>query len=366
MIITTSQDLAALDCCGCAMPQCDAPRKECESVYVDACGFTLPAHEDLPTVDACQIYRKRTDAVEFTTVNVETSGIYVTTFTLSESANNVTEQYGAEGGGCTGRFFSGSFYENSNVTNLEDGVLIQDDTTIFDTSAGLDGVWAGTVTYDYDPDPGGSSGTAFSDASREVAHTITNDWTYTSPGVYTISNPTGDETSRTETVTFSEPVDSTALEANLDEIIAGFEGGAWPGTGCASIVSEESVFDESDPPELLCERLTGATKSRYRFGIPSGYTRSVWAMQWDEVFAPDDWWAWFDGGRIGTEPTPGPSLVAAKSWTWSGAGDWSDWYEIPLPTEPGETRVVNVLTKCYPSTRLGVVPTLSGPSVALP
>jgi hypothetical protein len=170
----------------------------------------------------------------------------------------------------------------------------------------------------------------------------------------------------TSTVTFSEPVNATHLEANLDELIADLGEDPWPDDGCASALTQNQVFDESDPPELLCEKLVGATKARYRFGPPVDYTRSTWEMEWDLVFASTEWWTWFDAGATGTEPTPGPSLVSHQSWVWDSEAEWSDWYEIPLPTEPGETRVVNVLTTCWKSTRIGTKPTASGPEVALP
>tara|TARA_R110000868_G_C10754724_1_gene753480 strand:+ start:159 stop:971 length:813 start_codon:yes stop_codon:yes gene_type:complete len=106
--------------------------------------------------------------------------------------------------------------------------------------------------------------------------------------------------------------------------------------------------------------------ARYRFSPPTGYARTVWEMEWDEVAASDDWWSWYDGGMVGTEPTPGPSLVAHQTWTWDGVSDWSAWYELPPPTSVGKTRVVNIMTICYHSTRIGVKPTSYGDEVALP
>lgn len=141
-----------------------------------------------------------------------------------------------------------------------------------------------------------------------------------------------------------------------------------------------------------------ATHARYRFGVPEDFStpeapRSTWEMQWDEVFFPkeyDDWaWdvhyyreavaaheAWEEcealwPGQCGEEPEippdPGPApveptVVASRDWTWSGSMNepWSPWFEIPMPEMEGELRTVNVMVKCYKSTRLGVKPTAHG------
>lgn len=98
--------------------------------------------------------------------------------------------------------------------------------------------------------------------------------------------------------------------------------------------------------------------SRYRMGVPDSMlppnpSRSTYEMQWDEVFFPTS----------GT-----PALVISRSWEWDGdtGNPWSGWFEIEVPEEAGETRVVNVMVKCYKSTRLGVKPTAHGESYEIP
>jgi hypothetical protein len=114
--------------------------------------------------------------------------------------------------------------------------------------------------------------------------------------------------------------------------------------------------------------------------------RSTYELQWDEVFFPEEWEAWkalkdaFDAATAaheiwteceedcgdepvipedpGAEPTA-PSLVASRSWVYA-ADEWSGWFEIAVPTEPGETRVVNMLVICYRSAALGQKPTAHG------
>ena len=123
--------------------------------------------------------------------------------------------------------------------------------------------------------------------------------------------------------------------------------------------------------------------------------RTFFEIQWDEVFFPAAWDAWkalkdaFDTATKaheiweatdpetrgpepiipedpGAAPTPAPSLIASRSWSYAGAADFSAWYEIEIPTVEGETRIVNTLTKCYRSTRLGSLPTSHGEIYELP
>ena len=117
--------------------------------------------------------------------------------------------------------------------------------------------------------------------------------------------------------------------------------------------------------------------------------RSYYVVQWDEVFFPEAWeeWkvlhdaylaavaaheAWEADTTIpkppepeipddpGEAPSPAPSLIASRSWTYAGAADFSPWYELAVPTSAGESRVVNILFKCYQSIRFGVLPTSFG------
>jgi len=111
--------------------------------------------------------------------------------------------------------------------------------------------------------------------------------------------------------------------------------------------------------------------------------RSTYACQWDEVFFPDGYDATINDPEV-TPPVPlpvgwthpqipdpdasPPSLVQSREWTWGGSlnDPWSEWFEIGPPSEPGETRPVNLLVKCFKSTRLGVKPTAHGETYPLP
>jgi len=123
--------------------------------------------------------------------------------------------------------------------------------------------------------------------------------------------------------------------------------------------------------------------------------RSYYSAQWDEVFFPKKWEEWkalkdaFDAATEaheaweaadpetrgpeptippdpGAAPTPAPSLIASRSFTYTGGAEFSAWFEIPIPEVEGETRIVNMMAKHYRSTRLGSLPTSSGEIYELP
>ena len=64
----------------------------------------------------------------------------------------------------------------------------------------------------------------------------------------------------------------------------------------------------------------------------------------------------------GAAPSPAPSLVASRSWIWSGSMEapWSPWFQIPITTSPGETRLVNMMVRCFSDSQRGVKPTAHG------
>ena len=106
--------------------------------------------------------------------------------------------------------------------------------------------------------------------------------------------------------------------------------------------------------------------SRYRFAPPESFLteesiRTVYEVEWDEVFFPVEWDEWNQGGQVGPEPSPSPSLVNERSWVWGGIKTdpekWSEWFEIAPPSTPGQTRIVNMMVTCWKSTRAGGKPT---------
>lgn len=160
----------------------------------------------------------------------------------------------------------------------------------------------------------------------------------------------------------------------------------------AEITEEDYVSGSCASPYL--ETIASGTlnpgielmRTRYRIGIPVDYDRSTFETQWDEVFFPQDWLDWeadynayvadkaaWDACELETpgdcgaeptftdpEPTPGPSLVTSRSWNYTGASEWSDWFELTVPESDGETRVVNMLSLGWKSSRIGQKPTAHG------
>lgn len=161
---------------------------------------------------------------------------------------------------------------------------------------------------------------------------------------------------------------AAARELAAAVVLAELESSEYASSDCATLGS--SRVDRNNFPR---DAQTNYIQSRYRFGVPSDYStlelpRTTWEMTWDEVFASAAWWSWYDGGMEGAAPDASVALVAARDWTWAGdmESPWTDWYEIPIPETPGETRVVNVMVICWRSTRLGYKPTYHGDQVALP
>lgn len=169
--------------------------------------------------------------------------------------------------------------------------------------------------------------------------------------------------------------------------------------------SKVTVTPDTAPESTNTNVYMQVIKARYRFGVPAGYStteapRSVYELQWDEMFFPKAWTDWkalsvaytaavaaheaweaceaATPGDCGEEPvipsdpgeapTPGPSLVAERTWAWAGSMEepWSEWFEIDLPTAAGETRLVNLMAVCHHSTRLGVKPTAYGEVYVIP
>jgi hypothetical protein len=101
------------------------------------------------------------------------------------------------------------------------------------------------------------------------------------------------------------------------------------------------------------------TKARFRWVIPDTWAGSHFKITWDVVFFPED--------------ESAPTVIATdQTWTWIGPGDpedadtWkSEWHEVPVPTAPGETRVVNIRFECYQGP-YGNKPQITGEAYDIP
>jgi hypothetical protein len=333
MKISTTQEYALVACCDtCPPPGCAAPKRECESKSVtqEAVGWFLGSwraaygiifangfsEDDIPCPDKTRVYRSVFQIISTTSSDPDDDyGPPVTLESSIESGATFDILFFPTPANLVGDIFSGGPVDNYS-----------------------DGVFSGT----------------FSDTSGDVTVTTS------------------------ASVTFSDPID---LDWLISEAAARFTLLDWESNGeCKSSTSTVyAICDEviTEEPESI-----SVTQARYRIGIPAtenyaGYddAKDAWdalpadergpepiqypyfAAQWDEVFFPELWSEWDNGGQVGTEPTPKPSLVASRSWTYAGTAEFSAWFEIPIPETEGETRIVNMRTKCHRSTKFGVLPT---------
>jgi hypothetical protein len=165
---------------------------------------------------------------------------------------------------------------------------------------------------------------------------------------------------------------------------------AWDEGGREGEEPEKTSFDVAHAAWVVAKAAWDVADPETRGPEPIEPTkRTFFQIQWDEVQFPAAWDAWralkdaFDIATAaheawededpetrgpepevpedpGDAPTPGPTVIASRSWSYAGADDFSPWYELEVMEVEGETRVVNVMTKCYQSARLGSLPTAHG------
>lgn len=150
---------------------------------------------------------------------------------------------------------------------------------------------------------------------------------------------------------------------------------SWPtpatGTGCIAsyVTSWPTIGDIGEWPDCPdgppdASATTTLTKSRYRWEIPAEWTGSYFKITWDTVFYPDGWDAMIDDPdytppdplpdpappipQIPDPDAPTPSFVSEDlTYEWTGGDRESAWYELDIPTEEGEVKVVNIRYICY-------------------
>jgi hypothetical protein len=149
-----------------------------------------------------------------------------------------------------------------------------------------------------------------------------------------------------------------------------------------------------DPPDPLPE---GQTEEQWEDAwwadhqVDVRWEGSYFKITWDVVFFPVGHDAMIDdpdyeppeeepeGGwppvpQIPDPDAPDPVVISTdQTWTWAGPGDpddlatWkSGWYDLPVPTAPGENRVVNIRFECYRSPQFGNKPQVTGEAYEIP
>ena len=409
MIIRTSQDAASVDCCPCDPSACDAPRKECESITLELdCGYSMPYdYPDLTAEELCKRFGTVTYVHLYRVVQVVPLDAGYSNDYDSSETTTVVRGINTAGATCTQRIDSTAWLKDTSSTTVSGGATTIHTDYHEESGSTFDSPCGGNYTYTDHLDAGNNSS-----GDYDICPIIINeaDSTYSKTGFSFLLDSSFEVDEYTDvtviaTVTYSNPIDAAFVSARFEELL-------FPDDVNGNSCNSEIVTSSTCP-----DTIESATKARYRMGIPSAWAdftgrhaawvishaawvaadpetrgdepvepieRSYFQAQWDEVFFPTDWEAWKElkdahdvwvacgaedpprEGGCGDEPeAPGaeptaPSLVASRSWTYPGGGgsaEYSAWFEIPLPETEGETRVVNLLTKCHRNTRLGVKPT---------
>lgn len=380
MIVATIAEANQIisSCCPCTLPDCDEPQKECQSIRLYSCGWTLAELvypeilTGLPDDVIHHKYRTRSDTLTEYNSGIWTIDTVTGEYTERIDDNNyetiksltpITYQaYLPFGPYCAESFTtSDSTYENLKDYDSSNTLLQENTSSNFSTSSDTTAC-SGTTTYsstDYTVSPPVTTGGSFSNPSCSYLTLNPDlDWTLsgstfsktetippTPPYTYTVTN--------TSTVALSDSVTVAYMKTVIDALEFPDDSN---GGSCTSILELDSLSPTQ--PSLI-------RRSRYRFAAPVGFTGSTWEMQWDVVFFPKAYDDWVAAGSVGTPPSPLPSLVSSHSWIKTGS-TWSDWYEIPAPEEEGESRVVNLLVLCWRSSKTGQKPTAHGEVYVFP
>lgn len=402
MIISTitEANLVASDCCPCAtLPTCPAPRKECESITLYPCGWTLAElispeeFTGLPDSTIHFRYRTRTDRVTESGSGIyeidPSTGAYTTRELERDDATTVTQTYGISS--CVGIFTTTNYsFEDLLGYNASNTLLSKNESTTSTTSStavACDGTTS-YISIDYTVSPPDTTSGSFQNTvCNDVALDPELDWVLS-----------GTTLSKTETVTFDPPATYSATSeysvslsdpVTVEDMKADIDNRLFPEDVNSQYCTSILQLDPLSPTQPSLIR-----RARYRFAVPEDYTRTRWEMQWDEVFFPKAWEDWlalktaYDAAvaahtaweaedpetrgpepvipeEPADEPSPKPSLVNERSWNWAGE-DWSEWYEMPAPDEAGETRVVNLMVICWRSSSIGQKPTAHGEVYVFP
>ena len=361
MIVTSTQEFAlvAAGCCPCDLPACEAPRKQCQSITVDACGETLPEFEGVTAEQRCIIFKK----IES---RILTHQNYVNVPTFSNFAPAVYNGFDSTDDKCA-RFFAFAevdhnricqeteYAKNESAQNVTIKLTNEDETVVYTviysgsgegTLTSYSGSYSSTETYPPN-DPAINSGpyyyggcvTLAPDETYAYSELVfTNVETVVIPYFKTVPNPDEDPedpdddtmeeqvgtqtNTTTKTVTYSLPVELADLTAEIDAVKALLGTDDWPDTACQSgtvynygypdpELDEEGEpippDPEAPPAEPVCTQISSATRARYRMGIPA-------SSRWDAVTAA--WTAWDkeDPETRGEEPLKTTFDEAHAEW----------------------------------------------------
>lgn len=394
-------------CCDCDLPLCPVPTIDCLPIIFSPCGYSLSSLFSPPNpyidnlgAQAKIVYTSRIDSL--TRIGSGDTSVYdnVRVYTsINESDTSIRDYYPyieEDGDVVCSVSVSSSGSTFNVISSFEDGELVQKDTTISNYSLDIYGECTGSI-----------ENTSEDYVSNETSSS-TEDVTYCpaifiSPALeWSVSGATvsiSDTTESTPPETYSETVTQSIALSNpvtVEYLTGLLEDAEYPN------IDDIEFDDTSIYPDTVCRSFleldpdvdnqpTRVSKLMYRVGTPKGYTRKRWELQWDEVFFPKEWEEWkalkdaYDAAvanheawkeanpatrgpepAVPTEPSSEPdlkpSLVNERSWVWNGSQTkkYSDWFEMPAPSDEGENRIVNMMVICWRSSRIGQKPTTCG------
>lgn len=348
--------------CCCVMPTCPTPTMECESRSGEASRFGYgPVAEPagISTDDIPTLWENSTFNSYFTelgTVWGYNSG--PGTYPLSGELNST---------------------RTVDVTNIT-GVVVDLSNTIgggnshdelLDSCEAIASVGEGTpsggygdpvITHECEPD--------------RHAQVGTQTWIEGTPGPFPLlgcPGPFAFDDKFACNLTYTEYAETTLSDSfTKADLVAEAETdmGAWPEPAEGELCASSAVFDwptigdpapwpdcsAGEPANFSFTPDVNISQARFKWVISNVHEGTYFKISWDIVFFPT---------------TGDPELVSSDTWEWAGPGDPEDeetwksaWYEIPVPTEDGENRVVNIRFECYRGP-YGAVPQVTGEAVTI-
>lgn len=308
-IETTEDWNAALACC-CAMPAAPAPTMICESKTATraAVGWGVQNYRSAFGIVAISPFDPEAlDCVELVKTYREVSATVVFSSTHPDSEDSTSNFATVVGANAEYSIFG------NPTPRTEDGDTLTARGTGVDNYS--EGTFSGTVTTEYEVD------------EEPFTDTVVT------------------------TIIFSNPI--TAAEVREEALAKLAEIATWTSTGavCAAALEVNFYICEGEPTAEPANVV--ATKVRYRWQVPSSHLGTYYKITWDVLFEPTGW----DDEEIPEEDRP--LRFSRKNltveWTGPGSGAQSDpswlagdWYDLEVPEEPGERRVINVRFKMFP------------------
>ena len=217
---------------------------------------------------------------------------------------------------------------------------------------------AGICTFDWNTVTEGDTIPGTPVWADEVDRTQGGDYFYNLHVYGTDPDESGNTFDMVDRIEYLEGVTGFTEYLHAD-VLAALEGEDWE--ECSSDASY-TVIQSTNPEDCfdpVVPVVVSGKISRYRWKIPHTHAGPYFKITWD----------------VATEVEEGASTLESDlTWQFSGPGtgdeydpSWlSDWYELALPDDPAERKVVNIRYEGIRSSRMGMKPQLMGDPYVLP